>query len=370
MSEVPNPAAFEEAKALFFAGLASLEAGRFEQAERDFLAALVLVPGRVSTLVNLAATRLALSKPEAALANADEVLAVEPDNRDACFHRATALATLARLDEARAGFERVLTIDATLGEAWSRYGGVLRESGRLDDAARAFAKALEHGADRELNTYYLAAVSGTAMPASAPRRYVRGLFHDYAEGFDEHLALLDYQAHVVLTRHLAAHAQGPFESALDLGCGTGLCGPLVRPSVRRLAGVDLSGAMLDKARALGVYDELVQADLTQHLQTTELRHDLLLAADVFIYVGELAPVFGAVRVATRPGALFCFSVELCSDAAREVQLLPSLRYAHSEAYVRRLAAEHGFEVAGLLRQPVRHEQRRPIAGLYACLRRA
>lgn len=441
MPEAPPADPFSQAKALFFAGLAGLEAQRFEEAEQHFVAALALVPGRLSTLVNLAATRLLLGRPEAALPIADEAIAIEPDSHDAWLHRASALAGLSRHAEALAGFERALAlkadqpevwsrqaqtldalgrpedalrsyeralaIDATLPEIWSRYGEALREQMRLPDAAHAFRQALAHGADPELHGYMLASVGGALMPARAPSRYVRGLFDAYAADFDQHLVgVLGYQAHALLTRHLALLARGPFDAALDLGCGTGLCGPLVKPHVRHLTGVDLSDAMLARAGALGVYNELVQGDLLGHLQTTPRRYELVLAADVFIYVGALDEVFSAVRGATLPGAVFCFTAEIppavvpnvqpgvglpskhgaldptgttgttgaieTADAAETVglHLLPSLRYAHSEGYLRRLAARHGFSVLEVLRQPVRHDQRQPVDGLYLYLVRA
>ncbi len=402
MAPVPTAEAFEQARQLFMQGLQSFKAGRFEAAERDFLRALEQVPARISTLVNLAATRLLLGKPQEALAVADEALSIEPDNLDAWLHRSTALGELGRHADAAAGFERILAADESQSETWSRYGQVLsalnrpddalraceralklspyggdiwsrygellRERGRLSDAANAFEKAIAQGADAELNGYYLAAVGGSSVPSRAPDAYVQGLFDNYAQDFEKHLVgQLGYRAHEVLTSHLMRLAPGRFRSALDLGCGTGLCGPLVRAQVDHLTGVDLSAPMLDKARALGVYDELLQADVTQHLLQSTRSHDLILAADVFIYVGDLEPVFAALESKMLTGAMFCFTAEAPADRALGLQLLPSLRYAHSEDYLRRLAASHGFTVIDVLRQPVRNDQRQAVEGLYVYL---
>jgi predicted TPR repeat methyltransferase len=410
MSFPPAADNFERAKTLFVDGLAALQAGQAALAGQHFTASLELLPGRISTLINLAATRILLEQPELALTAADEVLAMEPDNQEAWLHRATALGDLARHDEAADAFQRVLAAHAAQpevwsryahsllalhrdqealqayeralalapaqGEVWSRYGELLREHHRLLEAATAFEQAIAHGADAELNGYYLAAVrhggtGGAAMPPRPPDAYVRGLFDGYAADFDQHLVgRLGYQAHVVLTQHLSRLQRGPFHSALDLGCGTGLCGTLVRPHVAHLTGIDLSGPMLDKARALGVYDELVQADVTQFLQCSGRAYELILAADVFIYVGELTPVFAALRTVTRAGSVVCFTAEVPVDSTQELQLLPSLRYAHSEAYLRRLACDFGFDVLEVCQLPVRQDQRQPIDGLYVYLVRA
>ena len=208
-------------------------------------------------------------------------------------------------------------------------------------------------------------------PATAPAAYVTGLFDNYADEFDSHLVgALRYQAHRQLVDQLVATCGGDarFESALDLGCGTGLCGPLVRPVVARLTGVDLSSRMLDKARELAVYDRLAHADIVEFLAGSEERFDLVLAADVFIYVGDLEPVFARLERAMAEG-VFCFSVESLDGDGAGLRLLPSLRYAHSEAYLERLASQHGFQVVAMKHAPVREEQGQVIEGLYVILHR-
>jgi predicted TPR repeat methyltransferase len=360
---------FEAAKQHFLAGLQQLAAGRLEAAEASFTASLALLPQRVSTLINLAATRLRLGKHREALEAADQVLALEPHNTEAGFHRASALGEMGRHDEALAACAQVLAIDPACAPAWSQRGSLLRELGRLDEAAQAFEQALAHGGDAELNGYYLASVvSARRGPATAPRRYVESLFDAYAGEFDSHLVqVLGYRAPQVLARQLEGLARGPYRSGLDLGCGTGLCGPLLKPMTTRLTGVDLSAAMLDRARSLGVYDRLMQADIVEHLRGTDERHDLIVAADVFIYVGDLAPVFTAVRSALTPGGVFGFSAERAQADESGFALRPSLRYAHAEAYLLDLARQHGFTLAALHREPIRSDQRETIDGLYVSL---
>jgi predicted TPR repeat methyltransferase len=389
---------FERARLLFVDGLAAYQAGRWAEAEERFGASLELLPGRVSTLINLAAARLRQGHAEAALEAANDVLAQEPANADAHWHAADAYDRLGRAAEARTAYRRVLEADprhadarfrlAQLDErggdaaaalagyeqalqaapahadAWAGYGGLLRQIGRLSDAAAAFRMAREHGADAALVDYYLDAVDGASRAAAAPRAYVQALFDGYAGEYDRHMVQgLGYRGHRTLVDALPETCS----SALDLGCGTGLCGPLLRPRAQRLTGVDVSARMLERAAALGVYDALVQAELLQHLQVTNERHDIVLAADVFIYIGDLAPVFAAVRRVLAEGGTFAFSVEHAERAPAGWTLLPSLRYAHAEPYLRHLAASHGFTVRHLIAQPLRSDQGRAIEGLYAWL---
>lgn len=358
---------FEQAKAFFRLGLEHYQAGRFAQAERDYAASLALLPGRVSTLTNLGATRLKLGRMDDALEVLDQALAQEAGNVEALGHRATALAELGRRAEALVTFDRLLQLEPRLGFAWSLRGLLLKDEGRLDEAAAAFRNAIDNGADVELNCHYLASVSGQ-LPPAPPRQYVETLFDSYAEGFEQHLLeVLNYRAHQVLVQRLAAMNRR-FDCALDLGCGTGLCGALVQPMTKWLDGVDLSGNMVAQARARGVYDQVEQADLTEFLAAATRRYDLVLAADVFIYVGVLDGVFAGVARVLEPGGVFCFSVEAAGGEA-DLALRPSLRYVHSERYLRRLAAEHGFEVQAVARHPIREDQQQPIPGLFAWLTR-
>jgi predicted TPR repeat methyltransferase len=426
------------ARQYFFAPAPHFEAGRLADAERNFQASLALLPGRVSTLANLAATRIRLGRPMDALPLLDEALASAPEDAEAWSHRgaalvalgrhqealdchdrvlalqpghasswlrksrslgalgrhAEALASLQRLvelqpdnaeawlrhgqalqrlerhEDALASYDKALALDSTLAAAWSHRGDILKDLGRIVEAVAAFREAIAHGGDAELNGYFLAALTGGAMPPSAPRGYVQSLFDGYADDFEQHLVgVLGYRAHLVLTEPLPALTGGRLRSALDLGCGTGLCGPRVKAMAERLEGVDLSARMVENARALGVYDRVEQAELLEHLQRTEAeRHDLVLAADVFIYVGALDAVFPEVRRVLQPGGLFCFSVERAPDS-EDVALTRGLRYAHSERYLRALAASNGFSVLEMVDRPIREEQRRPIEGLFAYLRR-
>ena len=386
---------FEQARAAFLAGVQQHEAGRLADAEQSFLQAQALVPGRASVAINLAATRLALGKPGPVPDDLAPLLAAEPEHPEALallaraltaldqparalpvlerllqqrpadaelqHRRGLLLGRLDRADEALAAFEQALALDATHAAAWTQRGSLLREAGRLAEARHCFEQALAHGGEPTLNRWFLAAVTGESAAGQAPAAYVQALFDGYADGFDAHLLQgLGYSAHqgvvdLLPPGHVYAHA-------LDLGCGTGLCAPPLQGRVQRLTGVDLSPRMLAQARARGLYRVLHEAEAVQWLQQTPERFDLALAADVFIYIGDLAPVFAGLSRVLQPGAHLVFSVEQ-ADHPEAVQLGAQLRYRHGEAALRRLAAAAGFTVEAVLPTVLRHEQQRPISGL-------
>lgn len=352
----------EQARTLFLEGIAHYEAGRLPQAEQKFAAALSLAPARPSVLTNLGAVRLKLGRTEEALELLREALEQEPGNAQALGHCGSALAELGRTGEALEHFERALAADDRSPVLWTLRGTALRELGRTQEAAAAFREALARGGDRELLQYYLAATDGGAVPPRPPRPYVQALFDRYAGEFDAHLVqALRYDAPAVLAQRLAAQGRR-WRQALDLGCGTGLAGPLLRRLADRVTGVDLSGAMLERAAASQAYDALEQADVVEFLARDDTAYDLVMAADVFIYVGALDEVFRLLAQRMPAGGSFCFTVEDGGD--RDLALRSSLRYAHSRGSIERLARASGFAVAALEQRTLREEEKQPIAGLF------
>lgn len=393
--------ALEQARRRFVEGVEHFEAGRLEAARKSFEGALELAPDRASVLGNLGITLFHLGRCEDAVPLLRRATAADPDYVEAWQSLGLCLETLSRWAEAgdalehalnlgseqaelwmvcgqcheRAGrvnraldaFGRVLDLDSGAAQAWSARAGVLRDLGRLEEAAEGYERAVAAGADPELHEYYLAAVRGNGGPPMPPRRYVETLFDQYAADFDAHLLdQLQYRGHEWLLHPLIT-SERRYGQVLDLGCGTGLCGALLAPHADAIDGVDLSGAMIEQARARGVYRELVQDDLTGFLAGIgERLADLVVAADVFIYIGALESVFPAVRNVLAPDGCFAFTVELAPESTGVV-LQPSLRYAHSEAYVRRLAHASGFAVREVRRGPLRQDRTTPLDALYVYL---
>lgn len=370
--------ALQQARDHFNQGIAAVEAGRLAVAEAQFAAALRLTPGRPSVLTNLGVVRVRLGRCAEALPLLEQAAAQEADNLEAWVHLGMARASLGQLAEALAAFDHALARRADIAQAWVHRGSALRELGRGPQAAASFERAIALGADDDLVRYYLASVRSGESPAAPPRTYVQELFDGYADGFEAHLQSLDYQAHLRLVHGMLERCAPPWQGVLDLGCGTGWVGRELRRTVPGsacgpVAGVDLSSRMLAQARSLGGYDELIEADLGEWLGQSPAagsRWQVAFAADVFIYVGAIDAVLRDLRARLLPGGWVAFSVETLADAQGDFQVRPSLRYAHSEAYIRRLAAAHGWQVRAVEHGPIRNDQREPVAGMYAFLQSA
>jgi len=223
--------------------------------------------------------------------------------------------------------------------------GFLSGFGHRDAAIRLGRKHLELWPDSPSMTYLLKAVEGESVLDRAPPAYIAEHFDAFAEGFEAQLVgALGYDLPEKLGAAVRAVSDPAARyDALDAGCGTGLCGPWLRPLARSLVGVDLAAKMLAQAAKRGLYDELICADLVGFLARSPGRFDLLAAADVLIYFGDLAPLFAAAANAVRPGGLMAVSTELKGEGTYAV--LPSGRFAHSAAYVRAVAAAEWAEIS-------------------------
>jgi predicted TPR repeat methyltransferase len=255
--------------------------------------------------------------------------------------------------------------------AWFALGAIRDRLGERDGAIEAFAKARDadpqdyHGARLQLARLG----SGEAAPAMT-EFYLRRLFDQYAGRYDTALTeRLAYRAPALLREAIAKtlNARGRplrFSSGLDLGCGTGLAGAAFRDATASLTGVDLSAGMLAQAQAKGIYARLVNAELGAFLAAeaeTANAYDLVLAADIFVYVNDIAPIIAAIARIMVPGAIFAFTVE--THGGDGIKLLPTLRYAHGEGYVRHALACAILQVATMTNAAVRSERGVPVDSL-------
>ncbi|WP_374358483.1 tetratricopeptide repeat protein [Pseudoduganella danionis] len=301
----------------------------------------------------------------------DRALHLRPDWAEAYAAQGAALHRLGELAPALDSYERALSLQPRQPQWHTARGNTLRAMQRHAEAAQAYRKALECGEQAETAAYALASVGAGEAPASLPAEYVRNLFDQYANHFDEHLLkVLDYQTPAHLARLLLQHppsTPAP-RDILDLGCGTGLCAPALRPLARKLCGVDLSPQMLEKAAQRQLYDELHCADLLAYLADQSDAWDLVVAADVFVYIGDLSAVFHAIARALRSGGQFCFTVEAAGSG--DYTLQASNRYAHSRAYLLQLASASGLQLLACEALTAREENGTPIQALALLLRKA
>jgi predicted TPR repeat methyltransferase len=238
----------------------------------------------------------------------------------------------------------------------------LRLAERNKDAIVALKRCLALDPDALPAQFLLAALSGEQVPDTMPPELVAAIFDNAAGRFDQMLVgNLKYQGPTAIVKALEPHLPqvGRGLDVLDIGCGTGLCGPLLKPYARRLDGIDLSAKMVEQAKARGCYDRLAVGDFIAMLRNVAPEsYDLIVAADVLVYVGALDDTFGGAARALRPGGLFAFSVEKGSGGS--FSLSPASRYRHDPEYVARLAASAGFALRHHADAVLRFESGKPV----------
>jgi predicted TPR repeat methyltransferase len=266
-------------------------------------------------------------------------------------------------------FEQTLELVPDWPAAWFALGEAFEKLKNRDKAVEAFTRALAIDPADELGAaLHLARLGAQKTPRAASDNYVRSLFDQYAERFDTHLTeKLAYRAPALLADAVAGLNKAPFDHVIDLGCGTGLCGAAFRGDARLLTGVDLSSRMIETARAKGLYDRLEVQNLVPFLDAEPQESaSLLLAADVLVYIGDLAPLFAVAASVLARGGLFAFTVQRGEGG---YMLGPDVRYAHAPIYVAATAAAMGFRTVHLDTASTRKDAGRDVPGLVVVVER-
>jgi len=300
--------------------------------------------------------------PHEDMAAAREAAALNPRSAPLALAHGEALLRAGQLPGAIAELQRALRLDYTSADARFVLGCAWLEAGEPEKALESFS----HLEEDEAVAPKIAEARAMKDRPRSDAGYVRHLFDQFSADYDERMiGQLGYRAPQILRALFDLIMPGRDRLAvLDLGCGTGLTGVVFRDVAARLDGIDLSQAMVEKARARNLYDRLLVGDIESALDGTT-QYDLLLAADTLVYLGDLETVFDRARHNLHDSGFFLFTVE--SKQGEGFELGPKRRWRHSEAYLREQAAKVGFDVAGFMAAVPRHEANQPVEGFAVAL---
>ena len=333
----------------------------------------------------------------------DKALSLKSDYAEGWSNKGSTLHELKKYNEAIAHFDKALSLKPSYAEGWSNKGNTLHELKRYDEAIAHYDKALslkpyeasyfyqkgltnialnqyasaienlenavKYNYSREgYAEYLLSALKPNNGLKPMPKNFVAELFDGYADSFDKHLIdSLKYEAPNKLLGLLNLSINNKFQ-ILDIGCGTGLMGKLLKPYASRIVGVDLSKEMLSRAELTGAYDKLIAEEILEFLNKCNDEFDLVISSDVFIYIGELSNIFRVLSRIIKAGGLFCFSVE--KNDSSEFALSPiTLRYSHAKEYIQKLASLHNFKIENILESRIRQENNVDVEGYYFLLKK-
>ena len=340
--------------------------GRFDDALTSYERAADLDPENPVAQFNLGSACEALDRADDAEAAYRRAMSLASDYADPRFNLGVVLSQAGRVQEAIDVVLEGLSIEPENAAMHEKLGDLQRHAGRLDLAADAFEQALTCDPERGYLEHLVHAYRGDEVD-TASSDYVRFLFDNFAEDYDDRLTgVLGYRVPQVLRELLDTHVGTDvrFERGLDLGCGTGLSGKAFHDIVETLDGVDLSSNMLERARKLDLYSSLTEAGIEEYLAESGDTFDLFVAADVFVYVGDLADTFRLMRERADEGAVVLFTTE--RGDADDFTLQKTGRYRHSADYLEGLAGASGFRMLHRSDADLRSENGEPVGG-FRCL---
>lgn len=255
-------------------------------------------------------------------------------------------------------------------------------------AAHAFSLAVQYDSENLSAKHMLASVTADATMERASNSYVKNLFDNYAHNFEHSLVEeLGYDGYARLRRGFDRALGGrefvpTFFSVIDAGCGTGLVGEQFRNISTHLIGVDLSEAILDEAERLrpNLYNERIVGDVTEVIREKK-PVSLIVAADSFIYFGDLDPLFDSIQEGLDDDGYIAFTLENVSTEDELIlgetkhdwrwQLTASGRFAHRKEYVESVGHAHDLTVVHYESlDGFRHEKGKDVKGHMYVMKKA
>ena len=344
-------------------GLALYHEEEYAKAKKCFQQAIAISEAEVDYWFNLALTCTKLHLFTEAVAAYKKALAIRPEDVEILYSLGCCCKECGAADEAIAVYCHVLEIDPSYTPALNNLAYLQHLYDDHEGAFQSYQKLLDIDPHHAGAKHMIAALQGEPSHHKPPEEYVRSLFDNYSEKFEANLlGDLDYRGPERLWK-LFNH--GPrkkrYDHCIDLGCGTGLCGELFRGCADKLTGIDLSPKMIALADQKKIYDHLEEAELVSYFHQASTPFDLILAADVFIYLGDLDPVFQAITAACRNKVHICFSIE--SGEGEDWQLNAHGRYCHSHDYILAVAEKNKLQVCHFEQTTLRQEKGGEVKGV-------
>jgi len=342
-------------KALFLIAQCYYELQNYSEAEKYYLELLQNEKSNINVINNLGRVYEEAGQIKKAIDYFQQAISI--NNKVAIVHvnLGKNLLKAGHLDKAKETFEIALQLEPENPEIFFNIGKIYNETENSTKAKEYFSRALELDIEKYLEKpdefilavkYFLSNLENPEFFNEDKQAFVADLFDGYADKFDKHLVDgLNYRIPELINELIIANIKKHDNNTLDLGCGTGLCGKYLKKVSKKLTGVDLSAKMIEKAKLLNLYDELITGEITEVIENLNETFDLIIAADVFVYIGSLSDIFTASSKNLAQGGYFIFSCERFPEELNgEFRLYDSGRYKHSTEYIEQLSSANGFEL--------------------------
>lgn len=322
----------EHVQSLVNLGVIAIKREQGQQAVNHFTQALAFDNENIEARNNLAATFLHYDRFENALMHYDVLLDKDKTNIEYLYNAGVAQMALGHLPEARLHFETVINLQSDHFAALNNLAAICCRLNHKDEAINLLKRAQQVNPNDAAGKFMLAAMTGSNNKQPACSEYVKNLFENYAINYDQHMQhVLNYSLPNEIGKILHNVNYSIFDRVLDLGCGTGLSGIVMREQAKHLTGVDISAKMLAQAKEKDVYDLLVEDEVIHFLGVDSQRYELIVAADVLPYLGELDYLFNLIKSKLSAGGLFLFTIEVGEENPWGLQ--STARFHHHPDYI-------------------------------------
>ncbi|MDM4015017.1 tetratricopeptide repeat protein [Roseiconus lacunae] len=370
----PNSATYRYNHGLL---LSNLE--RTGEAIDAYRAALAIEPDMLEALNNLGNCLVLEEQTDEAAEHFREVAERFPDEAIVQFNFANVLEDIGDYKACIAAFEKAIELEPNFSSARDNLGRTFAGLTEYDDALRVWREWLEHEPDNPIPRHMIAGITGEHVPPRCDDDYVLNTFDEtFASSYEKQLRRIRYGVPELIRQAIESNEYEPDGSSivLDAGCGTGLCAPVLRPFAKSLTGIDLSPDMLKLADQTGLYDRLVESELTAFLKSIDDHFDLIAIGDTLCYFGDLNEVLVAAAGCCSPTGTLVFTAENLAlvhedeqaNLDHDYRLLPNGRYQHNEVYVESAVTQAGLRVTSIVKDTLRMERGRAVEGLIVTAR--
>jgi predicted TPR repeat methyltransferase len=342
------------------------ESGDHQQAERALRKVIELDNQNPKAYNNLGVVLRKSKQPDNAVLYLAKAIELSPDNAEFLRNFGNVYIDLEDYASAVEYFRRSIQLQPKQNEAYRNLWQMLLRQGEHELAAEVVAEWYASDPNNPIARHHYLSTQMDDVPQRASDDYVRQTFDRFAASFDQVLQGLDYQAPQRVMEAVVDRFGKPEQNLtiLDAGCGTGLCGPLLKPYALKLLGVDLSSAMLNKAHGRQVYQQLIESDLVGYLSGVNQFFDLLVSADTLCYFGCLRGFLEVTHRSLSTSGILIFTLEHClDDAVDEYKLNHHGRYSHRIEYVLHLLADTHFQLICIKTVFLRNEAGQAVEGL-------
>ena len=340
--------------------------GNLEKSIESYKKAIQLKPDYAEAYCNLGMSFFKKGDLGESIKNYIKVIKINPTDYGAYYNLGNLYQTNENFSLAIDNYNRAIDIKPDCAEVYYNLGVIFSKKGNYEKSIALLRKTLKLQPFNVKALHMLNSLTGNKIGA-APKKYVADLFDNNANNFEDSLlGELGYKFPIILKNKILKDKKTTLGSVLDLGCGTGLVGYELRNNCDRLIGIDLSKLMLQKAKLKNVYNNLYQYDIIEFLTENTLDFNYFIAADVFIYIGDLDKIFELIKSRNKNQGMLVFSTEHIEGDSFCIE--KSGRFSHSKNYIEFLCYKYKYSIEYFIKFPLRMEKDQFLDGGFYILK--